>query len=306
MANQEEYLTLGKQKVKITHSDKIYWPDDHITKGELITYYQSVYPHIIPYLKNRPQSLKRTPNGIGNPGFYQKDAGDHIPKWIKTKAMFSESTDAMIDYIICNAAATLAYLNNLGCIELNPWHSTISKPDKPDYMIIDIDPSDTNTFDQVIEAAQAVKTILEKADVTGYCKTSGATGLHIYLPLQAKYDYEQVKTFAQLIAHLSQELLPNTTTLERSLSKRGPKIYMDYLQNRKGQTIASVYSLRPKKGAPVSMPLEWKEVKKGLEPIQFNIKNSLKRIEKNGDLFAPILGKGIDLNKCMEALEKNA
>jgi bifunctional non-homologous end joining protein LigD len=176
--------------------------------------------------------------------------------------------------------------------------------DKPDYLIIDIDPSEKNTFEQVIEAANVVKQVLDKAGAGCYCKTSGASGLHVYVPTGKKYDYDQVKDFAYLICMLASEELPAFTTLERNLQKRGHKhIYMDYLQNRRGQTISSVYSARPKSGATVSTPLLWKEVKSGLSPLEFTIKNIMKRVKRTGDIFTGILGKGIDLNKCLKNLD---
>jgi bifunctional non-homologous end joining protein LigD len=191
---------------------------------------------------------------------------------------------------------------NLGCIELNPWNSTTKAQDKPTYLVMDIDPSDKNNFNEVIETAQVIKSILDKAGADCYCKTSGATGLHVYVPMGNKYDYEHVKEFAHLIAVLTQEQLPKTTSVERSLSKRGPKIYVDYLQNRIGQTLATAYSLRPRAGATASAPLEWREVKDGLHPSDFTIHNMLERIKKKGDLFTPVLKKGADLKKCLKNL----
>ncbi|MEJ7674557.1 MAG: non-homologous end-joining DNA ligase [Chitinophagaceae bacterium] len=241
-----------------------------MTKGDVINYYIEMADYILPYLKGRPESLLRNPNGINAKGFFHKDAGEEAPSFVKSKKLFSESANKDIDYIICNNQPTLTYLNNLGCIEINPWHSTLKSLDHPDYLIIDIDPSNENTFEQVIEAAKVVKQILDQAGAQSYCKTSGSTGLHIYVPTAKKYSYEQVKDFAYLICMLASEQLPEFTTLERNLQKRGHKhIYMDYLQNRKGQTISSVYSLRPKPGATVSTPLLWKEVKSGLTPQEF-------------------------------------
>ena len=196
--------------------------------------------------------------------FFQKDAAGNVPSYVKSKKIFSESNQKEIDYIICDDAATLTYMNNLGCIEINPWHSTIKNLGKPDYLIIDIDPSSKNTFDQVIDAANMAKQVLDKAGAASFCKTSGASGLHVYVPTAKKYTYEQVKDFAYIVCIMANEQLKDFTTLERNLQKRGnEKIYMDYLQNSKGQTIASVYSLRPKEGATVSTPLLWKEVKTG-------------------------------------------
>jgi bifunctional non-homologous end joining protein LigD len=296
-------MKFGKTTVNTTNRNKLYFPDEGITKGMVIDYYQSVASYILPYLKNRPQSLLRNPNGINDKGFFHKDAGEGAPSWIKTFPVHSESSNKIIDYIICNDKATLAYLNNLGCIELNPWHSVMQKPDYPDYLIIDIDPSDKNTFDQVIEACLMFKEILDKAGAPSFCKTSGASGMHIYIPIGRKYTYEQVKDFAHLLCLMVSEELPSFTTLERNLAKRGKKmIYLDHLQNRKSQTISSVYSLRPRKGATVSMPLLWKEVKHGITPHDFTIFNALKRIQKTGDIFKGVLGKGIDLNKCLKRL----
>lgn len=300
----EKEITLNRKKVKLTNQNKIYFPEDGITKGEIIDYYQSVSKYILPHLKNRPLSLNRFPNGIEEDGFYQKDAGDHIPDWIKTVEVYSESTDKNIDYIYCNDKATLAYLNNLGCIDLNPWSSTIDYLENPDYLIIDLDPSEKNSFDDVIETALQTKALLDEIKVDAYCKTSGSSGIHIFIPAKKKYSFDQIKDFAHILMKKINERIPEITTLERSLKKRDKKkIYLDYLQNRSGQTVASVYSVRPKKGASVSMPLEWDEVVPGLSPTDFNIYNALERIEKKGDLFKPVLGKGFDMEKALKNLE---
>lgn len=299
----KKILSFGKNKVEITNPDKIYFPKERIKKGEVADYYQSMQKFILPYLKDRPESLLRHPNGIEGESFFQKDAGGNAPSFVKTKKLFSESTHKDIDYIVCNNASTLAYMNNLGCIEINPWHSTIDKPDHPDYFMIDIDPSEKNTFDQVVEVAQAVKEVMDKAGGDCYCKTSGATGMHVYVPVQKKYNYEQVKDFANLICMFVNEMLPGFTTLEHNLKKRGnKKIYLDYLQNRRGQTLACVYSLRPKPGATVSTPLKWDEVKKGISPKDFTMFNIRERVERVGDLFSGVLKKGIDMEKCIERL----
>ena len=299
----DKIFVFGKTKVKATNINKIYFPDDGVTKGDVINYYQQMADYIVPYLKGRPQSLLRMPNGINAQGFFHKDAGVDAPSFVKTKKLFSESTNKHINYIICDNKPTLAYMNNLGSIEINPWHSTIEALDNPDYLIIDIDPSKENTFQQVIEAANVVKQVLDKAGAPSNCKTSGASGLHIYVPLEKKYTYEQAKDFTYLICMLANEQVPEFTTLERNLQKRGHKhIYMDYLQNRRGQTIACAYSLRPKPGATVSTPLLWKEVKSGLTPQDFTINNIAKRVKKMRDIFTPVLGKGIDLNKCLKNL----
>lgn len=303
---KEKIYKIGKAELKTTNRTKLFFPDEGITKGDVIDYYEQMGDLIVPYLKDRPESLFRTPNGINQKGFFQKDSGDEAPPWVKHIPLYSESVKKDIDYILCNDKATLMYLANLGCIEINPWHSRVKSLDNPDYMIIDIDPSDNNTFDQVIEAANVVKDILDKAGAMSICKTSGASGLHVYVPLGKKYDYDQARDFANLVCMMANQLIPEFTTLERSLNKRSKdKIYMDYLQNRKGQTIACVYSLRPKKGATVSTPLQWSEVKKGLTPKDFTIKTIHERLKKVGDLFAPVLESknAADLAKCLENLE---
>jgi bifunctional non-homologous end joining protein LigD len=299
----EKDFVFGKSKIKGTNLNKVFFPEDGITKGDVINYYISMADYILPYLKGRPESLLRNPNGINGQSFFQKDAAANAPSYVSHQKVFSESTNKQIDYIICDNAATLTYLNNLGCIEINPWHSTIKNLDNPDYLMIDIDPSEKNTFDQVIEAANVVKQVLDIAGAESFCKTSGASGLHVYVPTAKKYSYEQVKDFAYIVCMMASEELKDFTTLERNLQKRGKKhIYMDYLQNRRGQTIASVYSVRPKPGATVSTPLSWKEVKPGLSPQQFTIHNIEQRVKKIGDIFKGVLGKGIDINKCLKKL----
>jgi bifunctional non-homologous end joining protein LigD len=305
-SEKEKEITLNKHKIKLTNQDKIYFPKDEVTKGDVITYYQSIAEYILPHLKNRPLSLNRFPNGIEEQNFYQKDASDTIPDWVKTTEVYSESTDKNIDYVYCNDKATLAYLNNLGCIDMNPWNSSLPDLEHPDYLVLDLDPSKKNTFDDVIETALQVNEILKSIKVKGYCKTSGSTGMHIYIPMGGQYDFDQVKDFAHILMKQVNEKLPKLTTLERSLQKRDDKkIYLDYLQNRTGQTLASAYSLRPKEGASVSMPLEWDELKKGIKPTDFNIHNALERIKEKGDLFKPVLGKGIDMMKALKLLQEN-
>ena len=209
-----------------------------------------------------------------------------------------------IDYLLCNDLGTLLYMANLGCIEINPWSSRKQHLLKPDHLVLDLDPSAKNTFDQVVEAALAVKVVLDRIGAKGYCKTSGSSGLHIYIPTGGAYTYTQLAPIAKSIMVVVQNLLPGSTTLERSLAKRDPKkIYLDHLQNRKGQTIASVYSIRPKPGATVSTPLKWSEVRIGLDPKAFTIYTVPERTKKLGDLFKPMLGKsGFDLRKVTAAL----
>lgn len=298
-------LKVGKTTLHLTNQNKVYFPDDGITKGEIVQYYNEVSSLMLPYLKDRPESMNRFPNGINAPSFYQKDIDlDKTPKWLKTKKIFSESNEENIDYLICNDKETLLYMANLGCIEMNPWNSTIKNIHNPDWLVMDLDPAKEDDFNIVVETAQVVKQVMDELETECLCKTSGATGLHIYIPLGAQYDYDSIKILGELIAKEVQKRLPDITTIERSIKKRDNKLYIDYLQNRRGQTLAAPYSVRPKPGATVSTPLEWSEVTTKLHPSQFTIKNVLQRFEKKGDLWEPVLSKGANIKKIIKKLEE--
>jgi bifunctional non-homologous end joining protein LigD len=285
--------------LKFTHLSKVYWPEDGITKRDMFNYYYQVAEYILPYLKDRPMSLNRFPNGIHGPSFYQKDVKGKAPDWVTKTFPYTTSEGEHKEYLVGSDEAVLLWMASLGCIEMNPWFSRIQSPDNPDYCVIDLDP-DKNTFDQVIEAAQEVKKVLDAIDVPCYCKTSGSTGMHIYIPLDAKYTYDQSQMFARIIVNIVHKQLPDYTSLERMVANRKGKMYLDFLQNRPGATIAGPYSLRPKIGATVSMPLHWDEVKPGLTMKHFTIHNSIDRLKAEGDLFKGVLGKAIDLEKTIK------
>ncbi|MDB4901430.1 MAG: ligase [Mucilaginibacter sp.] len=287
----------GKE-LKFTNLSKVYWPEDKVTKRDMFNYYYQVAEYILPYLKDRPMSLNRFPGGIHGPSFYQKDVKDKAPDWAKTFP-YTTSDGEHKEYLVGADEATLLWMASLGCIEMNPWFSRVQSPDNPDYCVIDLDP-DKNTFDQVIEAALEVKKVLDAIDVPSYCKTSGSTGMHIYIPLEAKYSYDQSQMFARIIVNIVHDQIPDYTSLERMVVNRHGKMYLDFLQNRPGATIAGPYSLRPKPGATVSMPLHWDEVKPGLTMKDFTIFNSIDRLKGEGDLFKGVLGKGIDLEKTIK------
>jgi bifunctional non-homologous end joining protein LigD len=284
----ERTLRLNSRSVALSNQTKIYWPKEKITKGELIDYYLSVADYMLPYLKDRPQSLHRYPNGIDGMSFYQKDLDvKTIPSWLKTTPVLAESTGKNVDYLICNNTATLIYMVNLGCIEINPWLSRISKPDNPDYIVIDLDPEDI-AFTHVVDTANVVHDILENYGIESFVKTSGASGMHIYIPTGAKYEYETCRLFAEFIAKEAHAQLPEVTSVVRAKSQRKKKVYIDFLQNSRGQTVAAPYSARPRPGATVSMPLQWKEVNARLKVGDFHIGNTVSRLEKYGDLWAGI------------------
>jgi bifunctional non-homologous end joining protein LigD len=298
---ESQLITIDGHNLKLTNLKKIYWPKEKITKGEMLKYYYNMADYILPYMKDRPQSLNRFPNGINGESFYHKNMAGKVDKWVKTFKRFSESAAEPKDFLICTDTASLIYMANLGCIEMNPWHSRVQSPLYPDWSVVDLDPGEIS-FDKVIETAQAVREVLDSLQIPSFPKTSGSTGIHIYIPLGAKYNYEQSKQLAELIANLVHEELPSFTSLIRDPRKRQDKIYIDYLQNRPIQTICAPYSIRPKPGATVSAPLHWDEVKKGLKIADFNMKNIFERVKAEGDLFKGILDKGIDLNKILKGL----
>jgi bifunctional non-homologous end joining protein LigD len=300
-ADQTLVKEIDGQSLHFTNLGKLYWPKQKITKRDLLNYYYQVAPFILPYLKDRPQSLNRYPNGIEGKNFYQKDVKGKVPDWIKTFPYRSAEDQTDKEFMVCTGEASLLYMASLGCIEMNPWSSRTSSPDQPDWCVIDLDP-DKNKFEKVVEVAQVTHRLLQSAGVPAFCKTSGSTGIHIYIPLGAKYSYDESKELARLIATMVNRELPGFTSILRPTSQRKGKIYLDFLQNRPQATLASVYSVRPRPGAPVSTPLDWEEVKKGVTPGQFTIKDIVSRLKEMGEIFAPVLGKGIDLPKHMKKL----
>ncbi len=299
---QTQVKKINGHSLKFSNLSKVYWPGEGYTKRDVFNYYYQMAEFILPYLKNRPLSLNRFPNGIDGMSFYQKDVKGKAPDWAKTFP-YTTSDGEDKEFLVGDKTDTLMWMASLGCIEMNPWFSTVKKPDHPDYCVIDLDP-DKNTFGQVIEVAQEVKKILDAIGVPGYVKTSGSTGIHIYIPLGARYDYDQSQMFAKLIVSVVHRQLPGFTSIERQIKNRGGKMYLDFLQNRPGATISAPYSLRPKPGATVSMPLHWDEVKKGLQMKDFTIRNAVARARSEGDLFAATLGPGIDMEKALAQAQR--
>ncbi|HEX8763180.1 MAG TPA: DNA ligase D [Candidatus Saccharimonadales bacterium] len=303
--NKEEKMATNKDdELTLTHLDKVFFPDHGYTKGDLIEYYKSVADYILPYLKDRAHSMLRQPDGIKGFKFFQKN-NEHLPEWVPSADIYSDSNEGNLHWIVGGQLDTLLYMVQLGTIEMNPWNSRIQKLDYPDWAIIDLDPEGIG-FEEVITIAREVKKLCDEWDIPCYPKTSGKTGIHIFIPLGAKYTHEQAKNFAHLIVLEINKRQPKITSVERLPEKRKHKIYLDFLQNREGQTLAAPYSVRPTKDASVSMPLHWDEVKSGLKPSDFTIKNALKRLERTGDLWKPVLGKGIDLPKVLKTIERKA
>lgn len=285
-----------------THLDKIYFPKHRYTKGDILGYYEQMAPYILPYLQNRPLSLNRMPHGIKGESFFQKN-NEHLPEWVPATDIFSESNNADLHWIVGGDLPTLLYVAQLGSIEINPWNARVGSLEKPDWAVIDLDPEGVS-FEKVITVAQMVKQVCDELKIPAYPKTSGKTGIHVFIPLGAKYTHEQAKDFAHLIALEVNKRQLNITSVIRDPKKRQHKIYLDYLQNRAGQTLAAPYSVRPTPDATVSMPLRWEEVTPGLKPTLFTIQNAPGRVAQEGDLWKPVLGKGIDILKVLKRLEK--
>lgn len=301
----EVSLDLDGHRLKLSNLNKIFYPGEGVTKRDIINYYAAVANLILPHLRDRPLSLKRYPNGIAEEFFFQKNAEDKVPEWVRLEPIFSEHNQGKIHYVICNDRATLVYLANLACIDHNPWMSRIGSLDNPDFALIDLDPTEGCTYDQIVQAALLVKKTLDLAGLAGYPKTTGGDGMHVYVPLEPIYTYEQVRTFAELVSILVIRQNPELFTTPRAVSRRKKgKVYFDYLQISSGKTIAAPYVLRAYPGAPVSTPLDWTEVKPGLEPRQFNIHNALDRFERTGDLFAPVLSAGQRLEGALEKVSR--
>lgn len=290
-----------ESRVKFSHSDKIFWPELGITKGDLLDYYMAVGETMLPYIKDRPESLLRQPNGYKGKSFFQKDVAGTVPDWARTIKIYSESNQKDIEYFVAENLEDLQLLVQLGCIEINPWSSRVNSLDRPDWVVIDLDPEGVE-FTDVVRVALEVKKLCDEIKISSYPKTSGKTGIHIFIPTGGKYTYDQVKIFAEIMANIVQQRTADITSVERSPKKRQHKIYIDFLQNRKGQTLAAPYAVRPTKEASVSAPLDWDEVNNKLSPANFTIKNMTKRLKSAGDIWQPVLGKGIDIEKAIDNL----
>jgi bifunctional non-homologous end joining protein LigD len=281
-------ILLEEQKINLTNLSKILWPDDGITKADFIKYYTEVSSVILLHLRDRPMVFTRYPNGIYGKAFYQKNVPDYTPKWIDTVDITSDEGN-LTRYIIVNDIKTLIWAANQACLEFHPWLSRTSALENPDFVIFDLDPMENTDFEDARKVALSLKKLLDNEGLLSFPKTSGSTGLQVYIPIAPKYTYEQVREFAKLFCQVIEKTFPDITTTERSVNKREGKLYLDYLQNVKGKTIIAPYSPRPKKGAPVSCPLTWSELKQGVTTDMFTIKSMPDRLRQKGDLFQEVI-----------------
>jgi bifunctional non-homologous end joining protein LigD len=293
----------GEKAVSFTNLNKIFWPTEGYTKGDLVDYYRRIAPYLLPYLKDRPLVLTRYPDGITGKSFFQKDAPVFVPGWVRTEKIYSKDSDRDIGYIIVNDPETLHYVINMGTIPLHLWSSRIGSLERPDWLVLDLDPKGA-PFTDVVKVARALYEIFQQLALDSFIKTSGASGLHILLPLGARYTHEQAKNFARLLAMLGNQAVPDISTIARQLAARGGKVYIDFGQNGYGVTIAAPFAARPVPGATVSCPLLWEEVNEHLHPSQFTIKTVLARSDKLNKSMAPVLRTASDLAAALEPMEK--
>lgn len=289
-------------RVRFTNLSKVFWPDEGYTKGDLIAYYESVARHLLPYLKDRPLVLTRYPDGVAGKSFFQKDAPEFVPAWVRTEQIYSKDAEREINYFIVNDPETLRYVANMGTIPLHIWASRLGSLDRPDWLVLDLDPKGA-PFTDVVKVAKALHKILEEVRLPNYVKTSGSSGLHILVPLGAHYTHEEARTFAHLLARLALDAAPDISTLARPVQARGGKVYIDYVQNGQGRTIVAPYSVRPLPGAPASCPLQWDEVTASLDPARFTIKSLPKRFERTRDPLKAILTGGVDMAAAIARIE---
>lgn len=286
--------SIAGREIALSNINKILWPQENYTKGDLIHYYVEMAPCILPHLHDRPLVFTRYPDGIDGKFFYQKNAPDYLPEWIPTY-VWQSNDKSRNNLILAEEIATLAWLANQAYLEIHPWLSRKDSILKPDFIIFDLDPYAGCPFQLVVKIALLIKQLLDEMGLKSYVKTSGAEGLHIFLPIENKYEYSQIRNWAEKIAGMVCNLIPDSTTIERSVKARGERVYIDYMQNVVGKTLCAPYSVRPRPGAPVSTPLRWEELE-DIVPAQFDIQTILPRVNKYGDFFSKVLTDRQDLD----------
>jgi bifunctional non-homologous end joining protein LigD len=291
--------------VKLSSPDRVLYPEDGITKGDVFEYYQQVGPTIVPHLRDRPFTMKRYPHGITGEVFFQKQAPRGMPDWIPTRQFRTwprEGGSRLVDFPLLDSPEAVLWMVQMNCIDMNAWYSRVDKPDRPDFVLFDLDPPDDG-FELAIEVAHLIRELLDELELPGYVKTSGADGIHVVAPITRRSSFKQTYDFAEKASRLLEQRHPGKVTTEW-LKKKREGVLVDHRQNGHGKTIASVYSVRPKPGAPVSTPLHWKELKPGIRPRDFGMKEALRRIEQHGDLYSPVLEDPRPLAPAAKKLEK--
>jgi bifunctional non-homologous end joining protein LigD len=292
-------------EVKLTSADRVLFPDDGVTKGDLFAYYERVAPALVPHLRDRPFTMKRYPHGIDGEVFFQKQAPKHLPAWIATRQYTTHPRDGgsrLVDFALVNSREAVLFMVQNNCIDMNAWYSRVDKPHRPDFVLFDLDPPDDG-FELAIEVAQLIRELLDEVGLPGYVKTSGADGIHVVAPIARRASFEQTYAFAEQASRLLEQRHPGKITTEW-LKKKREGVLVDHRQNGWGKTIASVYSVRPKPGAPVSTPLHWDELTPGIRPRDFGMEVALDRVARLGDLFEPVLKDPRPLGAAAAKLER--
>ena len=298
-------LQVGRRRVRVTHPDRVLFPGDGVTKGDLAEYYAAIGDAIVPHLRERPFTLKRYPYGIRGQPYFAKQAPKGKPPWVPTRRFRTwprEGESRLVDFTLVNEPAALVWMVQMNCIDMNAWYSRVDKPDRPDFVLFDLDPPDSRDgFVEAIRVAHLIREALEGLDLRSYVKTSGAGGIHVLLPIARRATFKQTYEFAELLSRQLEAEHPGLVTTEW-LKKKRRGVLVDHRQNGHGKTIASVYSVRPKPGAPVSTPLRWEELTERVRPRDFGRREALDRIAKHGDLFEPVLKGGQALAPALRQL----
>ena len=302
----EPVIRKGKRELRLSNLDKLFWPDEGITKGDLLEYYRAVAPVLVPHLKGRPFTMRRYPDGASGKAFFQKDAPSHMPDWIATfhaqvTTRDKARTKRWIDLPVVNDELALLWMVNMGCIDLNTWYSRIDRPDRPDFVLFDLDPTPGTPWAQTIEVALILKELLDSLELVAFPKTSGGKGFHVLVPLDRRSTYAETRSFAEIAAGAIARAHPKLATTEWSKARRHG-VLIDANQNGEGKTIACAYSVRPKPGAPVSTPLAWDEVHADLDPAAFTMGAVLERVQQRGDLYAELPATRQSLSKALKSL----
>ena len=298
-------LEVGRRHVRLTSPDKVLFPQDKVTKRDLADYYAEIGPALVPHLRGRPFTLKRYPYGIRGQPYFAKQAPKGKPSWVPTRQFRTwprEGGSRLVDFALVNEPAAAVWMVQMNCIDMNAWYSRVDKPERPDYVVFDLDPPESrNGFAQAIQVAHLIRAALEPLELRSYVKTSGADGIHVLVPIARRYSYPEAYEFAELVSRKLEEENPGLVTTEW-LKKKRRGVLVDHRQNGHGKTIASVYSVRPKPGAPVSTPLRWEELSEKVRPRDFGRRVALERVERHGDLFEPVLKGGQALGPALRAL----
>ena len=300
-------LTIGRRRVRLTHPERVLFPGDGVTKGDLVEYYVEVGPAIVPHLRDRPFTLKRYPDGIRGQAYFHKQAPKGKPSWIPTRQFLTwprAGESRLVDFTLVNEPAALVWMVQMNCIDMNAWYSRVDKPDRPDWVLFDLDPpEEEGAFAMCVRVAHYLHAALAELDLESHVKTSGADGIHILVPIVRRSTYEETYEFAELLSRKLEAEHPGEVTTEW-LKKKRAGVLVDHRQNGHGKTIASAYSVRPKPGAPVSTPLRWEELGEKVRPRDFGMREALERVERHGDLFEPVLRGGQALGPALRRLRE--